>query len=60
MQGHEHNYQRSHQLSCVDVGITPPSGCIADTDGEFAGEAGAVVAISGWVGRSGYDVDAER
>jgi hypothetical protein len=56
VQGHEHNYQRSHQLSCVDPGITT-SGCIADADDEFVAEAGTVVAISGWVGRSGYDVD---
>ena len=55
VQGHEHNYQRSHQLRCVDAGTTA-LGCIADTDGEFAAEAGAVLAITGWVGRSGYDV----
>ncbi len=56
LQGHEHNYQRSHQLRCVDVGVTS-RGCIVDTDGDFAAGAGAVLAITGWVGRSGYDVD---
>ena len=56
LQGHEHNYQRSHQLACVDVGVTTPA-CVVDTDGEFAAGVGAVLAITGWVGRSGYDVD---
>lgn len=57
VQGHDHTYQRSHQLGCVDAGKTTAS-CIADTDSDFAAEAGAVLAITGWVGRSGTDVDA--
>ncbi|HHC08646.1 MAG TPA: hypothetical protein ENK55_08005, partial [Actinobacteria bacterium] len=56
LQGHEHNYQRSHQLRCVDAGRTT-AGCIVDTDGEFVADAGAVLAITGWVGRYGYEVD---
>jgi hypothetical protein len=55
LHGHEHNYQRSHQLRCVDVDTTTP-GCIADTDSDFAAGAGAVIAVTGWVGRDGYDV----
>jgi hypothetical protein len=55
LHGHEHNYQRSHQLRCVDVDTTTP-GCIADTDSDFSAGAGAVIAVTGWVGRDGYDV----
>jgi hypothetical protein len=55
LHGHEHNYQRSHQLRCVDVDATTP-GCIADADSDFSAGAGAVIAVAGWVGRDGYDV----
>jgi len=55
LQGHDHDYQRSHQLRCVDVNTTASS-CIVDQDSDFRAETGAVVVISGWVGRSGTDV----
>jgi Calcineurin-like phosphoesterase/S-layer homology domain len=57
LHGHDHNFQRSHQLRCVDVGVTTP-GCIVDTDSDFAADEGAVIVVSGWVGRAGYDVSA--
>ena len=53
--GHDHNYQRSHQLRCVDIDTTTSS-CIADTDSDFEADAGAVIVVSGWVGRAAYDV----
>ena len=55
LHGHEHNYQRSHQLHCVDVDITTPA-CIADTDSSHQAEEGAVIVGTGWVGRSAYEV----
>lgn len=58
LQGHDHNYQRSHQLRCVDTDTTTPA-CLADTDADFAAEAGTVLAITGWVGRPGYDVSSD-
>lgn len=58
LQGHDHNYQRSHQLSCAVVGSTDAT-CIVDTDSDFDAEAGAVLAITGWVGRAAYDVDVD-
>jgi len=57
LHGHDHNYQRSHQLSCVDADTTTAS-CIVDTDSDFQAEAGAVIAVTGWVGRPGYNVSA--
>ena len=55
LHGHDHNYQRSHQLRCVDTDTTTSS-CIVDTDSDFEAGAGAVIVVSGWVGRAGYDV----
>jgi predicted phosphodiesterase len=55
LHGHDHNFQRSHQLRCVDVNTTTSS-CIVDTDSDFQAEAGAVIVVSGWAGRPGYDV----
>lgn len=57
LQGHDHNYQRSHQLSCAVAGTTAAA-CVSDTDSVFEADAGAVLAITGWVGREAYDVDA--
>jgi hypothetical protein len=48
--GHAHNYQRSHQLSCVDVNKVTPA-CIADTDSVHAQGDGAVYVIVGVAGR---------
>jgi hypothetical protein len=50
MMGHAHNYQRSHQLSCVDVN-TVTQACLADTDGAHIQGAGAVFVIAGVAGR---------
>ena len=55
LQGHDHDFQRSHQLGCVDPGTTS-LGCIVDTDSVFQADAGAVIVVSGWLGRSGTDV----
>ncbi len=48
--GHAHNYQRSHQLSCVDVDTVTES-CIVDTDGDHAQGDGAVFVVAGMGGR---------
>ena len=48
--GHAHSYQRSHQLSCVDID-TVTAGCIEDTDGTHTQGAGAVFVIVGVAGR---------
>jgi predicted phosphohydrolase len=48
--GHAHNYQRTHQLSCVDVNKVTPS-CIADNDGNHRQGNGAVFVINGLGGR---------
>lgn len=42
-------------MQCVDT-LTTTLACIVDTDADFAAEAGSVVVVTGWVGRSGYDV----
>jgi hypothetical protein len=44
--GHAHNYQRSHQLSCVDQHKVTRS-CIADDDGDHRRGDGAVFVING-------------
>jgi hypothetical protein len=48
--GHAHNYQRSHQLSCVDVNTVRES-CVVDVDGSHARGEGAVFVIAGIGGR---------
>jgi Big-like domain-containing protein/calcineurin-like phosphoesterase family protein len=50
LQGHEHNYLRSHQLSCGTHG-TFRSECVADTDGTFQQGAGSVINIVGTGGQ---------
>ena len=55
LHGHDHDYQRSHQLACIDTNTTTPA-CIVDTDSDHQAETGAVIAIAGWVGRGGTDV----
>lgn len=50
LMGHDHTYQRTHQLSCVDVNRVTPS-CIEDTDGDHQRGNGAVFVISGLGGR---------
>lgn len=50
LMGHDHTYQRSHQLSCVAVNRVASS-CIEDTDGNHKRGKGAVFVISGVGGR---------
>lgn len=55
LHGHEHNYQRSHQLHCIDTNATTAS-CVGDIDSQHREGEGTVVVIAGWVGRDGYEV----
>ena len=48
--GHEHNYQRSHQLSCVVKGRVSAA-CVVDMDGNHRAGAGAVFVIAGTGGK---------
>ncbi|HJV12982.1 MAG TPA: metallophosphoesterase [Propionibacteriaceae bacterium] len=59
LQGHDHNYQRSHQLRCLTVNSVE-SDCIADRgdDGTYIKGAGPVIIINGEFGVSHYSVDA--
>ena len=61
LSGHEHTYQRSHQLA---LGAGCPAfvpgrydaGCVADTDGDFRAGAGSVALVVGTGGQLLYDV----
>jgi hypothetical protein len=57
LQGHDHNYQRSHQLRCLTVNSTDPD-CITDRgdDGTYIKGAGPVILINGEFGISHYSV----
>lgn len=57
LQSHDHNYQRSHALSCVTVGSVNPN-CIADdgSDGVYAKGSGPVIVVNGEFGRPLYTV----
>jgi Calcineurin-like phosphoesterase len=59
LQGHDHNYQRSHQLRCLTVNSVD-SGCITDRgdDGIYRKGAGPVIIINGEFGVSHYAVNA--
>lgn len=59
LQGHDHNYQRSHQLRCLTVNSTDTD-CITDRgdDGVYTKGAGPVILINGEFGVSHYSVDA--
>lgn len=54
LQGHEHNYQRSHQLSCADDDNFR-SECIADSDDAHDHGAGEVINIAGTGGQGLYE-----
>lgn len=59
LHGHEHNYQRSKQVTCVEVNRYRPE-CVADdgADGRYRQGAGLVWAVAGNFGGSGmYQVD---
>ncbi len=53
LQGHDHNYQRSKQLTCVTVGSFS-NGCVADdgVDGIYMKGWGTVFVIAGIFGRA--------
>ncbi|HKZ85980.1 MAG TPA: fibronectin type III domain-containing protein [Anaerolineae bacterium] len=57
LQGHEHNYQRSKQLTCATVGSFN-SACVADdgADGVYTRGAGSVFVIAGTGGAGLYNV----
>ncbi len=44
--GHDHNYQRSHQLSCITVNSFNAN-CVSDSDNVHAAGAGTVMVVSG-------------
>jgi hypothetical protein len=54
IQGHEHNYQRSKQLTCATPNQYRPE-CVADdgTDGQYTKGAGSVFVVSGASGGGG-------
>ena len=61
LSGHEHNYQRSHQLrlgaGCTT--LTPNvynAACVADTDSNFTQGSGSVAMVVGTGGQTAYDV----
>ena len=63
LSGHEHNYQRSHQLAlgagCTT--LTPNdfnAACVADTDSTFTQGSGSVAMVVGTGGQTAYDVNA--
>ena len=60
LQSHDHNYQRSHALSCVTID-TYNSGCVADdgSDGVYVKGKGSVIIINGGFGHSLYAVNTE-
>ena len=65
LSGHEHNYQRSHQLGlgagCTT--LTPNvynAACVADTDSNFTQGAGSVAMVVGTGGQTAYDVSSRR
>lgn len=63
LSGHEHSYQRSHQLALSPtcptfVPGTYTSGCVADSDSSFTAGAGTVAMVVGTGGQLLYDVNA--
>ena len=58
LQSHDHNYQRSHQLTCLTPGSFSAA-CVADrgSDGAYTKGAGSVILINGEFGRQLYGVN---
>ena len=56
LQGHDHNYQRSKQLSCANVDTTTQS-CIVNATSSYTKGAGTVIIIDGAGGNGLYAVD---
>ncbi len=55
--GHDHNYQRTHQLSCITVNSFDPA-CVADESEDLKAGNGTVFVVAGVTGRTGmYKVD---
>jgi hypothetical protein len=59
LQGHEHSYQRSHQLTCAVVDRVAPECVTASPDSTYARGAGSVLAIVGTGGREPYALSAD-
>lgn len=57
LQGHDHNYQRSKQLTCATVDAYSPA-CVADdgADNLYIKDAGTVFVIGGMFGTDFYDI----
>ncbi len=45
LHGHDHNYQRTHQLSCISVNSFSPA-CVSDSDGSHSAGVGTVLVVS--------------
>jgi hypothetical protein len=59
LQSHDHNFQRTHALRCIQVNAAPER-CLADdgSDGTYARGRGSVIVINGEFGVPLYEVDA--
>src|SRR5204863_7181044 len=51
IQGHDHAYRRTKQLSCAKAGVGRP-GCVVDANSPFVKGAGTVFTICGTMGQS--------
>jgi len=56
LQAHDHNYQRSKQLTCAQVDSFDPS-CVRPEQSSFGRGAGTVFVISGTGGQGTYSID---
>ena len=57
--GHDHNYQRSHQLTCITLESFDPD-CVSDNDGNHVAGAGTIMVVAGVSGgRIFYSIDPE-
>jgi calcineurin-like phosphoesterase family protein len=56
LQGHDHSYQRSKQLSCVSEGKYRKE-CIVDSDSDLVKGAGTIIQIIGTGGRKLFSID---
>ena len=45
LHGHDHNYQRTHQLSCITLDTFSPA-CVSDSDGNHLAGDGTVLVVS--------------
>jgi hypothetical protein len=57
IQGHDHIYARTKQLSCANAN-TYTAGCVADSDDLYVKGAGTVTVVNGLGGRSYYTINA--